>query len=302
MNRTLSILAFSILLIFPSLLCAQTPKRLSYQFVVRNLSGMLLSETIISTKISILQGSENGTSVYTEYHDITTNVNGSGSLEIGSGTSVSGGGFESINWSQGPYFLKSETDPNGGTDYSIIGISQMLSVPYALYAENGFYYKIGDLAQGGIIYSLWKDSEGNEHGLVAALTDQASNNSWGVMYEETGSASASDGSLNTGSTEAAAICDSYSLTDPNTEEVYNDWYLPAIWELNELSKKAFLVNAVLDADNDQTTEGFPSDLNSSYWSSTEVSGTFAWFVQFASGISNTDFKDSGYRVRAVRRF
>lgn len=294
-------LIFLVLWLVPDFVFAQTPKRLSYQFVVRDLNGVLLSESDIKTRVSILQGSEEGDAAYVETHFITTNINGSGTLEIGSGIS-SQGSFGHINWSQGPYFLKTETDPNGGSDYTIVGVSQMLSVPYALYAENGFYHKIGDLAQGGIIFSLWKDSEGNERGLVASLSDQATNVIWGQMYTETESTSAANGELNSSSSNVAAICESYSYTDDNTGTVYNDWYLPAVWELSELSRKAFLINAVLDNDGNVDTQGLPSDLNSSYWSSTELNGTFSWFVQFASGQSNTTFKDTNYRVRAIRKF
>lgn len=299
--KNLYYLIFLALWLIPDFAFAQTPKRLSYQFVVRDLNGVLLSESDINTRVSILQGSDGGDAVYVETHFIATNINGSGNLEIGSGIS-SQGSFDHINWSQGPYFLKTETDPNGGSNYTIVGVSQMLSVPYALYAENGFYHKIGDLAEGGIIFSLWKDSNGHEHGLVAALSDLSTNISWGEMYTETQSGSAANGVLNSYSSNVGAICESYSFTDPNTGVAYNDWYLPAVWELSELSRKAFLINAVLDSDGNDDTHGFPSDLNSSYWSSTELSGTFAWYVQFASGQSNTTFKDTNHRVRAIRRF
>ena len=58
------------------------------------------------------------------------------SLEIGSGTVVLGT-FASIIWATGPYFIKTETDPAGGTNYSITGTSQLMSVPYALFSANG---------------------------------------------------------------------------------------------------------------------------------------------------------------------
>lgn len=279
---------------------AQVPQKLSYQFVARDSNGSLVSEGSIGMRISVMQSSPDGDAVYVETHSITTNINGAGSLEVGTGAATQGS-FSHINWSQGPYFLKTEIDAGGGTGYVDAGTTQLLSVPYALYAENGFYYKIGDLAQGGIIFSLWKDSEGNEHGLVAALEDQAENETWGVMYQETEAASASNGMLNSGSLNPGTLCSDYSYTDP-AGVVFDDYYLPAIWELSELSKKAFLINAVLESDDNPESEGFSSGLSSSYWSSTELSGTFAWFVQFASGISNTGFKDTSYRVRAIRRF
>ena len=85
-------------------------------------------------QISILQGLPTGTSVYVESHTPTTNVNGVVSIEIGGGTVVSGT-FAGIDWGNGPYYLKTETDPTGGTTYTIAGTNQLLSVPYALHAK-----------------------------------------------------------------------------------------------------------------------------------------------------------------------
>jgi hypothetical protein len=112
---------------------AQSPQKLSYQAVIRDASGKLIQGTNIGVKIMILQGSATGTVVYTETHNAATNANGLLSLEIGTGTTT--GNFSGINWADGPYFLKTETDPAGGTNYSITGVSQLLSVPYALYSE-----------------------------------------------------------------------------------------------------------------------------------------------------------------------
>lgn len=294
-------LVFILFWLLPFVLFSQIPKRLSYQFVVRDENGMLLSEVDISVRIAILQGGSSGAEVYSEKHYITTGTSGVGNLEIGSGL-LSQGSFEHINWSQGPYFLKTETDPNGGSNYTITGVSQMLSVPYALYAENGFYHKIGDLAQGGIIFSLWKSSDGVEHGLVASLWDLGTHVEWGPMYTETQSSNAANGIYNTGPSTPGTLCAEFVYTDPNTGQVYDDWYLPSIWELSELSKNAFIINAVIENNGNDEYQGFPAGLNSSYWSSTELNGTFAWYVQFVSGQTNSAFKDSNYRVRAIRRF
>jgi hypothetical protein len=73
--------------------------------------------------------------VYSETQSVTTNNNGLATLEIGNG-SVLEGTFVSIDWSQGPYFIKTETDPTGGTNYSITGTSELMSVPYSLFALN----------------------------------------------------------------------------------------------------------------------------------------------------------------------
>ena len=125
-------LCFAIAISFVAI--AQSPQKISYQSVVRNSGGQLLANQAIAVKISILQGSENGNVVYAERHTPTTNANGLASLQIGGGT-VLNGSMETINWAQGPYFISTETDPNGGTNYTIASTQQLLSVPYALYAE-----------------------------------------------------------------------------------------------------------------------------------------------------------------------
>jgi hypothetical protein len=116
-------------------LFAQAPNKMSYQAVIRNSSNVLVVSQVVGMRISILQGSSNGTAVYVETQTPTTNANGLASIEIGGGTIVSGN-FSSISWANGPYFIKTETDPTGGSTYGIVGATQLLSVPYALYAEN----------------------------------------------------------------------------------------------------------------------------------------------------------------------
>ncbi|MBN1790725.1 MAG: hypothetical protein JW830_09530 [Bacteroidales bacterium] len=113
---------------------SQAPEKMSYQAVIRNASGELVRSSPVGIKISILQGSAAGTPVYVETQVPTTNENGLATLEIGGGTPVTGT-FAGIDWSAGIHFLKTETDLAGGTNYSITGTSQLLSVPYALYAK-----------------------------------------------------------------------------------------------------------------------------------------------------------------------
>jgi hypothetical protein len=113
---------------------AQAPEKMSYQAVVRDASNALATSQAVGMQLSILQGSVTGTAVYVETQTPTTNINGLVSIEIGSGTVVTGT-FNTIDWSAGPYFIKTETDPTGGTTYTITGTSQLMSVPYALYAK-----------------------------------------------------------------------------------------------------------------------------------------------------------------------
>ena len=103
---------------------AQAPQKMSYQAVIRNSSNALITSTPVGMKISILQGSPTGTAVYVETQTPSTNANGLVSLEIGTGTIVTGT-FAGINWAAGPYFIKTETEPPGGTSYTIVGTSQL---------------------------------------------------------------------------------------------------------------------------------------------------------------------------------
>jgi hypothetical protein len=115
---------------------AQAPQKMSYQAVIRKSNNALVASLPVGMKISILQGSATGTAVYVETQTATTNSNGLVSLEIGTGTAITGT-FATINWATGPYFIKTETDPNGGTAYTIAGTNEFMSVPYALFSANG---------------------------------------------------------------------------------------------------------------------------------------------------------------------
>jgi hypothetical protein len=135
MKKHLKLLTLLILLVSQSITSkAQLPQKMGFQAVIRDAANTLIANQPIAMRVSILQGSVTGTSVYTETHTTTTNINGLVTLEIGTGSVVSGV-FASINWANGPYFIKTETDPNGGTNYSIISTSQLLSVPYAFHAR-----------------------------------------------------------------------------------------------------------------------------------------------------------------------
>jgi hypothetical protein len=113
---------------------SQVPNNLSFQAVIRNASNQLVISSPVGIRASILQGGANGTTIYSETHNVTSNTNGLVTLEIGGG-SASSGIYNSVDWSKGNYFIKIEADPTGGINYSIITSSQILSVPYALYAK-----------------------------------------------------------------------------------------------------------------------------------------------------------------------
>jgi N-acetylneuraminic acid mutarotase len=113
---------------------AQAPDGFNYQGIARDNKGKELTNQNISLRLSILQTSATGTSVYTESHNATTNGFGLFTVKIGKGI-VSSGNFRKINWSTGLYFLKVEMDATGGTNYVFLGTSQLVSVPYAMMAN-----------------------------------------------------------------------------------------------------------------------------------------------------------------------
>lgn len=314
----------------------QAPQQLSYQAVLRDVDNKLLSEQKVSVRISILQKSVKGKAVYQEEHTATTNINGLVTLQIGTGKSVQN--FALIPWDDGPFFIQSEAAPGGGNTYSIVGTTQILSVPYALHAnstdtvvgdvheidpvfENSLAstisvsdttrwgkgasitnptdtiqsYKIGDLAQGGVIF--WVDRTG-QHGLVCALHNLNSNDDsngaiWMDQYDEfrfddiqnTQADGIGAGELNTlmilltskhkpaedwekqDTVTAAVLCSNYYYPTEwfdgiqGFDEIYGDFYLPSIHELRLLHKNFRIVNSVCEANGgDRIEYGW-------YWSS-----------------------------------
>jgi len=127
-------LYFTTLFFQPWQASAQSPEKLKYQAVIRDSNGHVVTDQAIGMQISILQGDLPGTVVYTETQSLLSNAHGLTSTEIGAGTVVLGD-FSTIDWATGPYFLQIETDPTGGTNYTVSGTNQLLSVPYALHSK-----------------------------------------------------------------------------------------------------------------------------------------------------------------------
>ncbi len=133
MNKKL--LFFIALILLAHLSFGQAPESINYQAVARNSTGAVLQNQHVSLRFSVHDQSASGTVVYREtFSGISTNQFGLFSVGIGSGTIVTGT-FAGINWVSGTKFLQVEIDPNNGTSYIDMGTSQLLSVPYALYAK-----------------------------------------------------------------------------------------------------------------------------------------------------------------------
>jgi hypothetical protein len=308
-------------LILTSSIFAQAPEKMSYQSVIRNASDLLVTNQLIGMQISILQGSVSGTSVYTETQTPTSNINGLVTLEIGTGTVVSGV-FGSINWGNGPYFIKTETDPTGGSSYTITGTNQLMSVPYALHAKKAEAAdslvglssanltslielvtppQIGDYRHGGVVF--WIDPTDPWSGLVCAVDDQTggttvtwSNNNavTGAFDTLIGSGQSNTPMITTtqgAGTYAAKMCEDLSLNG------FNDWFLPSRDELNKM-----FVSKTIIANTSIANGGTGFGLH--YWSSSEVNGNanLSYMQSFSFGAQYQAAKLNSANVRAVRAF
>ena len=157
---------------------AQTPLGFKYQAVVRDNSGLALANKLVAIRLSLLLNSPNGTSVYSEVHKIATNDFGIANLNVGSGANTTGN-FATIDWGAGTYFLKTEADITNGTNFVFLGTSQLLSVPYAMFAAksanaaNDFDKdSLNELQNLGISNNKLSISKGNQINIDADTSNE----------------------------------------------------------------------------------------------------------------------------------
>jgi hypothetical protein len=302
------------LIVATNILLAQAPQGVNYQTVVRNSAGVAIENQSVSIRFTVLQNSVNGTAVYVERHTATTSSLGLVNLVIGQGSATQGS-FNNIDWATGPYFIQTEVDIAGGSNYVVAGTQQLMSVPYALHAQtaeslvgggngtNGFTHYIGEQFGGGVIFHLWLDSLGVEHGLIVDYVDLALSQVWSNVNSTLIGPSAQsswDGLSNSNAivnqaghtNSAAALC----LNSNNSGQ--NDWYLPALDELILLSINRFHVNKTLSTISGASILRITAD----YWSSTENDINRAWLF-FLNGLSSGSLsKANTESVRAIRAF
>lgn len=287
-----------ILVVLTAKVWAQAPEKMSYQALIRDASNDMITSQSIGMRISIIQGSPIGMAVYVETHTPVTNLNGLISLEIGTGTIVNGS-FSTIDWANGTYYIQTETDPNGGTNYTIEGISQFMSVPYALHAKtatslssnsNDPFY-LGQDTLGGIVYYLYKDEAGQQHGLIVNKNESTA--AWQATNATTGANSTWNGENNTSlmlqvSSPAATYATSLGA----------GWYLPSLDEMILLWNNRFIANQALNLGGLTLLS-----TTSTYWTSTERANTYAFNTNFevghqTGGLNKTDV----HKVRAIKAF
>lgn len=294
---------------------AQSPQSISYQALIRGINSELLTNHTIGIRFSILEGSSDGSVVYSETQISETNENGVLNLEIGNGNVVSGL-FSQIAWQNNIHFLKTEIDINGGNNYTTTTTSQFLSVPYALHANSAEQIKqpryIGELYGGGIIF--WLDKTG-EHGLILSLTDLGYTNKWSNATNILLGTGETDGKHNTeliinqnGHIESAAkTCYDYVNLDYGSG-IYEDWYLPSYFELFLLHKNFFEIQQVLTTISSNSIKPLAM---STYFSSTEIWEVSIFCFDFSSfnflGVGKKDGEVPNYGIfysyiRAIRKF
>lgn len=263
---------------------AQAPEKMSYQAVVRNAAGELVSEQSVGMRISILQTNITGTPVFEETHAVTSNANGLVSVEIGMGTTSDD--FSTIDWSTGTYFIQTETDPTGGSNYTISGTSQLMSVPFALHAKvaesvESPVYSIGHSPElGGYVFMISADGK---HGLVCETVDQGLS----TWYN------------------AQNFISNPSNHSPNGQN-FTNWRLPTRYELAQMYSLKSDIESVGDSLGTST-----------YWTSTQSPGDYnagmmgtpyletAWRQNFGSGNQFNSYSftlNDPFFVRSVREF
>jgi hypothetical protein len=314
MKKISTLLAFCFLLFTVAVKAQIPPAAFNYSAVARNAQNNPIANTTIGIQITILKTSPTGASQYSENHFVNTDQFGLFNLTVGGGA-VQSGSMSTIDWSNDNYYLKVGMDANGGTNFLVMGTTQLLSVPYALYAKSAgtvsgggsggnFTHYIGEQFGGGVIFHLFKDAQGVEHGLIVDKTDLSTNQVWSNRDTSLIGASAQsswDGLSNSNAivgqaghtSSAAALC----LNSTNSGQ--SDWYLPSIQELNMLWNNYYTVARSISQIAGATQLGN----NSYYWSSSEDYANSAWNFSFYDGGANDYANKNGPNyVRAVRAF
>lgn len=321
------------LFIVPFLAFSQVPESFKYQAVVRNVSGTLIANQNVTIKSSILSSDVNGAVVYAETQNVTTTEFGLIHLNIGQGTVVQGT-FSAIPWGDTSYFLKTEFDLNGSGNFQFIGVTQLLSVPYALYAKTSgsstpgpagpqgntgpqgpigpagppclgdYTHFIGEEFGGGIVFHVYRDAAGNEHGLIVSKYEPAVTK-WSNMGNSAigNNARSSWNGMANSLAIVAQPGHNYSAAKvclDLVEEGFNDWYLPAFAEMNLLFTNSFNVNKTLS--QIPNTVSFGNVINL-YCTSTEYDNIFAVFFSpiyytFAPGSKSP----GDFVLRPIRAF
>lgn len=242
----------TIALLIAVMLFAQTPEKMNYQAVVRDNNNNLITNTAVGIRISILQ---NSIPVYVETQTPISNSNGLITIAFGGEA-----GFDAIDWSNGPFFIKSEIDPTGGNNYTITGTSQLMSVPYAFHAQTASYL-VGDNNQ--ILKSA-------DNGVGARVWSQFGNSKTDPLNDRLGTTDLADMVFVTNNTERMRIMSDGDINTGNMGidgnlTVNKNVFLNAFdgstivgGDLTVENKKTTLLTGDLQVDGDASIKGATS--------------------------------------------
>lgn len=332
MKNTFNLLT---LLFLPCFLWAQSPSKFSYQAVIRN-GNQLVVNRQVTVEVSIIEGSESGVTVYTETHKPTTNANGLITLEVGNGTTTDN--FTLVKWSGNSHFLQTRVDVNGGTNYTVTGISQLLSVPYSIHATtaqeligladtlakhkpNGSETKLNSSNTISILGSgtaenpyiaevvkpkfyIGQDTLG---GIVYYVYTGADNQQHGLIVSKTETSAPWDYQYNNWLGGATSTCDG----------AYNTNLLPKMqgyttarscvenlgqgWYVPSIDELVLLIRNRFHVNSSNATGLTKFRLEDNYISSTEATGTEAYICAL-NGYFSKGLKTTNYKVRGVKSF
>ena len=267
MKRFITILA---ILMAAMLSFAQIPQTMSYQAVVRDGDNALVISKPVSIELSILRGSDEGDVVYAEKHNVATNANGLVSLELGGGEATTESTFSQIDWSAGPYFVKTVAEIDGKT---VTGVTPLLAVPYAKYAEMAGnvpdmaeYAKKSDIPEGANLENYVKTEDLADYAKTADVESSLATLEGKIPAESdlTDYAKTSD--------VENALSNYVSTSELNSALAEVEAKIPAEADLSDYAKKS-------DLDGFATTAKMNDTLNV-YAKSTEVSGNYVTKEEF----------------------
>ena len=299
---------------------SQAPEGFKYQAVLRDAGNLILNNQAVGMRLTIQQGSIGGATVYQETFAPTTNGYGLVNIEIGSGNTTDD--FSTIDWSAGPYFIETALDVTGGATYVVMGTSQLMSVPYALYAKTsgngqGPVGPAGATGAVGAVGATGITGADGQGGVTTAGTNVTITGTGTVgdpyvvnatggsptytigLWPELGgyvfwvSVDGKHGLVAETQDQGASFWYEAQnlISNPSNHSVngqkFRDWRMPTKHELNEM----YLQQGAIG--------GFA---NSNHWSSTEDDNDYAWVQYFGNGAQYEYFKNSNFYVRAVRAF
>jgi len=283
----------------------QAPEGFKYQAVVRDAGNTILNNQAVGIRMTIQQGSIGGTAVYAETFTATTNAYGLVNLEIGTGTTSDD--FTTIDWANGSYYMETAIDITGGTNYVVMGTSQLMSVPYALYAKTsgngagpqgpaGNDGPMGPQGPAGNDGSMGPQGATGPQGPAGGTSPTYTIGLWPELggYVFWVSADGMHGLvLETQEQGYSTWYDAPDLiSNPNNHspdgQKFRDWRLPTKYELSEMQLQQMTL----------------PNLNSTdyHWSSTEYNSNDAWYHQFGYGPNPYAKTNPFVIVRTVRSF